>query len=626
MPGLVGIFHTNDNMINNEQLFRSMCQVIKHEGWYKVNTFIDDFFYIARISLGVTNPETQPIFNEDNSLCIFMEGEIYNYKQLKKELVLKGHKFRINNDPEFILHLFEEYGKDFSKKLMSLNGNFLFVIYDIKHSEFIVCNDRYGFIPLYWCNRGNYLLFSSEIKAILQDKKLARSINLDSMADFFSFGYILGDKTFINDINLLPPASMLIYSDNKLQIKQYWNWSVIKKTKITDENEIIDELGRLLIQAVRRRIQKNKRLGLFLSGGLDSRAVAAAIPSSCYPIHAVTFGKKNCDDYKIAKRICDKLGIEHHFVEMTAEKWFSGIDKTVWVTDGQLNVIHQHSWDAVDTLKKYVDCALSGIEGDFFLGGSSLRKEFLSSKDVDEFYMDAIINVDAQISLIREADFYTPQVLGKVKGKSVKNAKDEIKRWVKDPESSDYYFVTNRTRRFILMGDVCTRGELEVYRPFFDNDLVDFAFSIPSKLRLNHNIYNKMLLKFFPELFKCIPWQATGLPIGVNNNIINAYVFYDRIKFKINKVFKSVGLYPVFGDYKNFADYNDWIRDNTKIKEYIYSILLSEKTIDRGYINRNFIKEILNCHMSGKKNYAQTIGLLLTFELFNRFFIDGEKL
>jgi len=167
MPGLVGIMKKQENALNIEDLLASMCKVIKYEDWYKTDTFFNESIGMGRVSLGVLNPEPQPIFNEDKNLCIMMEGEIYDYQDLKEELISKGHKFSVNNDPEFVLHLYEEYGKKFEKKLKDLNGIFLFTIYDKKKNELVICNDRYGFKPLYWCDKGDFLLFASEIKAIL---------------------------------------------------------------------------------------------------------------------------------------------------------------------------------------------------------------------------------------------------------------------------------------------------------------------------------------------------------------------------------------------------------------------------------------------------------------------------
>ena len=191
MPGLVGIISEN---VVDEQLLDRMVNSLKHEKFYRVDKYISSNFGFSRVHLGIFNPEPQPIFNENKSLCIFMDGKIYDYGEQLNELKNRGHKFNNENDPEFCLHLYEEYREDFGEKLKNLNGIFLIAIYDNRLHKLTLCNDRYGSRPLYWRDRGNYLLFSPEIKAIFQDKNFTRSVNLEAMADFFSFGYVLGNK------------------------------------------------------------------------------------------------------------------------------------------------------------------------------------------------------------------------------------------------------------------------------------------------------------------------------------------------------------------------------------------------------------------------------------------------
>lgn len=551
-----------------------------------------------------------------------MEGEIYDYKDLKKELILKGHKFLVNNDPEFILHLYEEYKENFGEKLKGLNGIFLFAIYDTRAHKLIICNDRYGFKLLYCCDRGDYLLFASEIKAILQDKSFTRSVDLEAMTEFFSFGYVLGDKTLVEGVKLLPPASIFNYSNGKMEIKQYWNWNRIKKIGISDEDEILNELGRLWLQAVERRVHGDVRIGLSLSGGLDSRAIASAISHKHYPIHAVTFGRKGCDDYKIAKKVCEKLGIEHHFVEITAEKWFSHIEKTVWLADGQLSVVHQHSWDAVDIMKEYIDIHLPGL-GAAFIGGIYLTREIMSTKELDQ-YIDIIFRLMncGQIEIEGEENFYNQKVLSSVKGLSKRMVVKNVREVISDPQYSDYFFINNKNRRWSLMGLVCSQIKLDNRLPFFDNNFVEFVYSLPNELRFNHYIYNKMLLKFFPETFKHIPWQKTGLPIVSHKITQKVHHYYIGSKSKLNRLLQKIGLPPLFKDNRNYVEYDNWMRNNRELREYIYDSVLSERALNRGYFNPDFIRNLIDEHMCGKKNNVQIIGLLLTFELFNRMFID----
>jgi len=626
MPGLTGILKKQENALNIEDLLARMCKVIKYEDWYKIDTFLDESIGLGRASLGTLNPESQPMFNEDKNLCIMMEGEIYGYKDLKEELILKGHRFLVNNDPEFILHLYEEYGKEFENKLKDLNGIFLFMIYNLKNHKLIICNDRYGFEPLYWCDRGNYLLFASEIKAILQDKSFIRAVGLEAMAEFFSFGYVLGDKTLIEGIKLLPPASIFTYYNNRIEIKQYWNWNQIEKTGTMDEDEIVEKLGKLWIQAVERRMHGKKRIGLTLSGGLDSRAIVSAIDTKYYPVKAITWGIRGCDDYKIAKKVCERLGIKHHFVEMNAKKWFSGIEKTVYVTDGHYNVIHQHSWQVLNEAKKYIDVNISGVLAEM-VKGDFLIKDVLANTKMNEYYDIVFKSMNrGNINTKSEENFYSKNVFNLIKNVSKKSLRKNIKETISDPQYNDYFFINNQGRRFALMGSICAQTKLENRTPFFDNDFLEFLYSMPNKLRFNSYIYDKMLLKFFPGVYEDIPWQRTGLPIGSHKITQKVRHYYVGGKSRLNRLLRRMGLPPIFKDNRDFADYNNWMRNNKELRQYIYDIILSKRALRRDYFNANFVKGIIDKHMSSKENNSQIIGLLLTFELFNRMFIDGDKL
>ncbi|AKB76260.1 Asparagine synthetase (glutamine-hydrolyzing) [Methanosarcina lacustris Z-7289] len=627
MPGLTGIIKEQGNTPDIEQLLPKMCEIIKYEDWYKTDTFLDKTIGMGRVSLGILNPETQPIFNENKNLCIMMEGEIYDYRDLKEDLISKGHTFLVNNDPEFILHFYEEYKSDFAEKVKELNGIFLFAIYDCNSHELIICNDRYGLKPLYLCKRDNYLLFSSEIKAILQDQSIKREVNLEAMTEFFSFGYVLGDKTLMEGIKLLPPASVFTYSNAKSEIKKYWSWNEIKKIDVINEEKIVDELGRLWLQAVERRMQGNGKIGAFLSGGLDSRAIVSAIDSKYLPIHTLTFGKKDCDDYTIAKRVSETLKTKHHFVEITAERWFSGIEKTVWITEGFLNVIHQHTWDAVDRMKENSDINLNGFAGDLVVGGSYLSKDFVNIKNIEDYLNNVFLKMNkGYIGSTCGKEIYNSHMSEILCTSSRNSIEKWIKQEIKTSQDSDYFFLNNRVRRFTIMGTVSAQTKLENRKPFYDNDFIEFVYSLPNELRSNSYIYNKMLIKFFPATFKFIPWQKTGMPISAPKNIAKGYRLYRGCKSLTNSLLRKISLSPMFKDNTNYVDYNNWMRNNKELRKYIYDTLLSEKSMNRGYFNSEFLKKLIDDHMKGKKSHAQIIGLFLTFELFNRMFIDGEKL
>ena len=611
MPGLVGIVSRYNDSIDIKDLLLDMCQVIQHEKWYKTDTFIDKTLGLGRVHLGIFNPESQPIFNQDKTLCIIMEGEIYNYQNMKEECIAKGKKFYFNNDPELILHLYEEYGTDFVHKL---NGFFTLAIWNEKTQKLLIVNDRYGFRPLYYTEYNGYLLFGSEIKAILQDKTQKKNVDDRSVADFFSFGYILGNKTFFQGIKLLPPASILTYNEGNISIDQYWDLEFNEEYSDQSEEYYVEKLSKLILQAVERQMKGNHRFGVPLTGGLDSRTIAASIDKKYYPIHTFTFGKPDCDDAGFAYMLSKKLGTTHHFYEFEPAHLASYAEKVVYLTDGMKNCVHAHIYNILDGIHQNVDVIFDGIQGlRFVTPGSELYgaddAEIFSDlfnplKNIDQFFSDSYY-----LKIQQYLNHFSDDIL--------------INSDINLPFNRyNYYFLKQRKRRFSIFGPIILRTKVETRFPFYENEIMDFILTVPPVLRVNDYLFKKTIITLFPHLLT-VPYQKTGLPLNAGNLNLKAHEKIERVKALINSgVRRTIGYESVFKDHSNYADYNNWMRNDKKLREYIYDILLDNRTLERPYFNQEYIKKIIDLHMSGKKNNFELIGRLLTFELWNRQFID----
>jgi asparagine synthase (glutamine-hydrolysing) len=613
MPGLVGIVSSKSKNTVIEELLPMMCQSIKHETWHKTDAYVSKAVGLGRIHLGIFNPEPQPIFNEDKTLCIIMDGEIYDYQNAKQELISQGHRFSINNDPEFILHLYEEYGKDFVHKL---NGSFTLIIWCEKSRNLLIINDRYGLRPLYYTERNGYLIFGSEVKAILQDQTFERKVDDRAVVDFFSFGYILGSKTFFQGIELLPPASIMTYDTDKVSIEHYWSFNFNEEHKEYPEEYYIEKLSELILQAVKRQMKGKHRIGVPLSGGLDSRTTVASIPKKYYPVHTFTFGKPNCRDAIIAKKVANKLGAVHHFFELKPSDLVSDAEKAVYITDGMLNCIHAFRIQTYTEMREFIDVGLSGLAGDLIIGGSYLTNEILTAKNDNEF-THAVYNImmgefnEEFISGLFDKTYY--KSISYTVFESFKQLLQNYNNKLYANRSDHFFLHLSRVTRFTINGLVIMHNQLEYRCPFYDNDFIDFIVTIPVNLRVNSRIYRKTLKRMFPDISH-IPWQKTGLPITPTNWQIRIHERLKDFKERINRI--TGGRFPK--DTKHFADYDNWMRNDKKLRGYILNILLDKRTLERHYFNQKQIKEILDSHMNGEKNYSELIGRLLTFELWHR--------
>lgn len=618
MVGLAGVVATQRKDINVRELLSRMCEAIRHEERHKIELYASRGTGLGRAHLGIFNPQPQPIFNEDSTICIMMDGEIYDYQDLKEELVSKGHTFSIDNDPEFILHLYEEYGSNFVHKL---NGSFSLIIWNEKSQKLLIASDRYGSRPVYYTNRNGYLLFGSEVKAILQDRTFKKTVDDRSVAEFFSFGYILGNKTFFRGIELLPPASIMTYAADEISIEQYWDFDFNKKYEDHPEEFYIEKLSGLISQAVERQMNGNHRIGALLSGGLDSRTIVASIHKRHYPIHTFTHGRPGCNDARFAQMIADKLGTNHHFFEFKPDDMVSQAERMVYITDGMLNVIHAQRMQTYSEIAGYIDVVLHGWIGDAttgaFLEGLLANLINIERDNVKIFkrvcdYMPvdlpgALFN-SSYFPLVKENLEFSEKYISRT-GENVKLPSNRLM----------YYNFKERNRRLISTGFIFMRNFLEVRIPFSDYDYVDFIFNIPPAFKIDQMLYKKMILAAFPHL-RNVPSQATGVPLYKSNLRIQLSLFSKQM---INKAVKKIRKSVLFSDGDvHLVDYGRWMRTDKKLKDYILSILLDQRTLGRPYFNAEYIKKIVDSHMKGEEDYSVLIGLLLTFELWNRQFMD----
>lgn len=609
--------------------------------------------------------------NEDGTVYGFMLGEIYDIEEKRAELKVK-HRFISDSDIEYLIHLYEEYGIE---ALEDLNGRFVVFLVNTALNEYILITDRYGsYRYFYALNKEKYDFCNDPV--YLVDFLPKRKLNSEAVDEFFNFGYVLGNKTLLQGINLLGGASIVNLKTGNLSIKRYWDWSYLQKSYTKSFEEAVTELGELWLETIKKILIKHPKFLLPLSGGLDSRGILAAVDylgAKDKIDSAYTFGQKGCLDIIIAKQLAKIAGINHVVFELNADNWWQNIDSAVDNTFGARNIIEAHSGLLSEIDSSYP--VLSGVLGGETCGGDLLKKELMN-----------ITTKDISDSLFKH--------LRKQKGirntRLLKNYKKSEINFVSGYNSKDLYLVATRGLYFI---DVKVLGERFNYiEPFMDNKIIDFIYSLPDEWRLNRRIYKQMLLKFFPDYFSGIPWQKDCSPIekrtstGIitkreNKNRKQLVLFgasslgikaievlkyeHDSIYFCDNdkkkwghfikgikiispfmlkklsriseiKVFITsmywreissqlldLGItnFEVFQQFRDYRNYDRWLR-TPGIYERVYEILLSPRCKKRNHYHSKRVKKTLSQHKKGKIDAAQDIGLLVTFELFCRRFLD----
>lgn len=619
MPGLIGIVGNNRS---DETLLNRMIDSIKYEEWYKVDKYSDTFYSAARVDLGIFNSEPQPVFNEDKTLCIFMYGKVYGYEEGIKDLRNKGHQFNVNNDCEYCLHSYEEYGEDF---VNSLNGSFVLVIYDFKRKKIVIVNDRYGLRPFYYAMSGGKLLFASEVKAILKDREFHKKLNDETIAKFFAFrGEISDNKTFFEGIEVLPPASVFTYDGSNINIKQYWDFDYQPDYSLS-EREIVDSLCDAFTRAVDIRMRDNLRYGIFLSGGLDSRLIVGAMDKERRrDVVAVTFGPLECDEVKVAKAVSSKANMRHIVVEVTPNEIITPYSEdVVRITDGMDTISVGHQLLSYMKIKNQFDVAFDGLVGSFILGGDCLDPPVFKAKNNEDLAM--MIHArrlfsDHELRGLFNADYYA-----RIKDVPRVYVEEYLDKLSGHPANKlNYFLLDSFAKGFTFHGDRVVRSLVEQASPTYDNSFMDIIVRIPPELRANHRIFRKLLIKLAPEL-AAIPYQRTMVRADAPLLIWRLGVSYQHKKELIKLIIRRLTRGKInLPNKRSYINFPEWLRSNDNWRGYIRGILLDNNACYREYMNREYVETLIQEQEAGTMDHAQQLLFLVTFELFMQMFACSE--
>ncbi len=618
MTGLVGFVGSSYGN-KSDELLTDMAQSLKHEDWYQVDLFHNEDVGLGRVSLGIINKEPQPIWNADRSVCIVMEGEVFDYGSEKQALIDKGYIFQTQSDAEFILHLYEEYGEDFAVRL---NGTFVVAIWNQREGELLLVNDRLGLHPLYFFSQGDSLCFSSKVGALLVDKTQSYTVDRVAISEFLMFDHLLHDRTLIEEIRLLRPASILSFSEGNLAVREYWTMQFPQYYELRDEAEYLEELSFFMRQAVARQAPGQLPGGVLLSGGLDSRVILAYLGagSTENPLHTFTFGIPDCDDARFAKHLADCVGTQHHFFELKSDYIFDAVKKGIRITEGFQNCVHMHSLATLLDESKFAQVFYKGFMGDAMMGYSQKRPLW------SNYDQEATLQVHLQILsgfagvlFDQEAQkkLFTPDFQHDVS----KNVQDNFKQAIFNARTNQladqriFFDLRQRVPRMTLGGVELVRSQGVVRLPFADNDLVAFVLSLPPGYRFERYLMKEAFIQDFPELAK-VPYTGSGLPMipCIRSSMMQ---LNQQIRWRLRAA--GMGWVPVIKR-RRYANYDIWFR--TILRDWVEDILLSDQALNRGYFNPEYLQKLVKDHMEGTANSSGKLGALITIELWHKQFVD----
>lgn len=630
MCGICGKINRDPERPIDQPLIHGMCNVIKHRG-------PDDegFFFHKNVGLGMRrlsiidlSTGKQPIYNEDGNVAVILNGEIYNFQQLREQLLAKGHHFTTRSDTEAIVHLYEEKGEEC---VHDLRGMFGFAIYDKKAERLMVARDRLGIKPIYYSFDNDKLIFGSELKSLLQDPTLDTEFDYFALNCYFSFMHTIAPDTIFKNVRKLLPGQFLIYENGRLRIEQYWRFNLNENPRLT-EAESREELMDLLRESVKLRLISDVPLGAFLSGGIDSSAIVAImsqVSDSPVKTFSIGFEAKRYDELDYARQVASLFNTEHHEYVVTPDA--TGIiDDLIWYLDEPFadpSAIPTYFVSKI--ARENVTVVLTGDGGDELFGG------------YPGYHAEAVLNSYRKIpGFIRNGVIQNVlTVLPSTPSARFNESKERLKRILKRVELApeERFFSRHqvfdlRSKQLLYSDDFVSQlnGQFHVEERVLSYlNPPKEASSIDKMLYLDTQVYlpNDMLVKvdrmsMATSLEAQVPLLDHKLVEFVSTIPWRLKVKGTMGKFILKKTLSE--LLPQNILYRKKQGFNvplgEWFRND--LAGLAADFLLDNTSGNHGLLRREHIENILSRHKRGEEDMSFQIWSLIVFEKWCKTFVD----
>jgi asparagine synthase (glutamine-hydrolysing) len=597
-----------------------MAASMRHDPWYEEARYIDEEAGLAvgRMALAFLRHDKEPAFNEDRSILAILDGELHDLDDQKANLERAGHRLRTTSSAQVLARGYEAGGHDF---FSGLHGKFAAALWDARLRRLILVSDRFGMKPLYYASLGGRLLFASEIKAVLCDRDVSRGANLAGIAQFFTYGQLLGEDTFYEAIRLLPPATCLIYDqrEGRITLQPYWRLEEQGAQPVVSRSEALERIVTTFERSVERSARGMQRLGLSLSGGLDARTILGAIPTD-RPLTTLCMGMPGSMDLRCAARMASLTSREHHEV-LLDDHFLSCFEKhlhdMVCLTDGH----YLSQCVVMPTLPAYrelgIEVLLRGHAGELM----HLTKAYNFSLDREALAAES----DAAIEgwLLRHLQAYMLEGVGQelfasARGKEMKELARECLRASLRPfrgitpsvQQVSRLFVTVRSRRETAMSLVKFGSVVETRLPYLDNEVVDAVLAAPVCLKLDDEIQAEILRRHCPGL------------LGVMNVNTGARIQAGRLARHFGKFRQTVLAKLGVKGYQPYERLGLWLR--RELRPLVAKLLLDSRCLDRGIFSPQVVRDVIERHNTRRANHTFLILAMMIFEAGQRMFADGD--
>jgi asparagine synthase (glutamine-hydrolysing) len=628
MCGICGV--VGPGPIDRDALAR-MTRVLYHRGPDDEGFYVQEYgdglgvgLGFRRLSIIDLEAGNQPIGNEDGSVQLVFNGEIYNFRELRKELEARGHRFATNADTEVIVHLYEDHGP---QCVTRLNGMFAFALWDETRRELVLARDRFGKKPLHYAEVGGSLLFGSELKALLEHPSCPRDLDFESLGRYLALEYVPTPHAIFEGVRKLPGGHLLRWRDGQSAIERYWDLSFEETDSGQTDEEYIEEFRSRFREAVRRRLVSDVPLGAFLSGGIDSSSVVAmmvdALPPTAVKTFSIGFGERSFDESEHARRVADHFGTDHHEEIFTSQVM---VDLLPRVADFLDEPFADASILPTYLLSRYtrgsVTVALGGDGSDELLAGyptfpaervarlyplPRLLHESVVLPLADrlpvstdnfslDFKLKRFLRGAASSAALRHPVWlgsFTPAEQEAVLLRAGADPFDEPRKAFASAPTRErlerliYVYATTYLQDDILVkvDRASMACSLEVRAPFLDVDLVEFLGRVPPRLKLRRLDTKHLLKRAMADL----------LPAGIA----------DRAK-------KGFGI-PVA----------EWFK--SELRDPLQDELSPARIRTQGIFDAGSVQRLISEHMAGRRDHRKQLWTLFVFQLWHRRWVEGRS-
>lgn len=632
MCGICGLAYTDPERTVSTAFLENMAAAIFHRGPDEGGMLCRGpvGLVIRRLKIIDLATGSQPIFNEDGCIAIVYNGEIYNFLELRDQLEAAGHRFRTRTDTEVVIHAYEQYGLDFVRRF---NGMFAFALWDERQRRLVLARDRSGQKPLFYHHNRERLVFASEIKALLRSGDIERQINSQSIYHYLSLQYVPGPETIFQGIMQLPAGHLGVWEGEHLTVSPYWRPEYEPKLQ-QSEQDWRAETRRFVTEAVERHLVSDVPLGAFLSGGVDSSIVVAAmsrVAGDRVKTFSIGFDVSEYNEIEHARRIANRFHTQHREFIVSPTEVTSALPDVVWACDQPLaDTSCLATYHLARLTRQFVTVALTGDGGDEAFAGYirywldrllavyQRLPERLRLKAIPRFASFLTERADiptdrnfvAGIKRLAQASSTTSRASILAWGSYFT---EQQKTWLADPEwlsqaaSQDttallagYYddalahthldrtlsadFLTYLADDLLVKSDrMAMANSLETRAPFLDNEVVALTAHMPERLKIRGRTQKWILREAFkdelpPENVRRIK-RGFGMPVA------------------------------------------SWLRGH--MQSFARDILLDTQTLRRGYFVSQHVRQLLDDHTAGRADHGQRLWALLVLELWHRKFVDA---